>query len=381
MKITMIGPLPPVKGGISDYCIELLNALSEKIDIDFINFQSIYPKFLYPQNPFETGRDFQIKKHSGMNIRSLLKWYHPFGNFWVGIQIKTRIVHFHWWTSFLFIVFFPLLVAIKLTGCKKIICTTHNIVGHESGIIDRILTRMMMSLPDHFIAHSEASAKRLCTLNRISPNRVSIIQHGRYDLYHVENVSKGEAREFLKISENQKVILFFGYIREYKGIDTLIQAMKKVKEACPDVCCLIAGNNWISWEPYQSLIDQLDLNDVVKTELRYIPYSEVHYYFNAADVTVFPYKQFDSQSGAGNIAIGFNKPVIVSRVGGLPNLVKDDRVVFDPGDYIALSNILIDVIQNKTFQDKLIDDTKVISHSLSWNQIAEQTIELYKSIY
>lgn len=379
MRITMIGTLPPIKG-VSDYCIEQVETLCKKIKIDFINFKSIYPKFLYPQDPEEKDQVFQYQQHANLNVSDVLKWYNPVGNLITGSRIKTSIIHFHWWTSFLFVVFYPVLLGAKLFHRVQIICTLHNVVGHESGFFDRLITRIMLTLPDHFIVHTEATKNKLKALNKTKDENISIIPHGRYDFYKHSSLSASEAKKILNLPQSGKVILFFGFIREYKGIDTLIAAMKRIHQEVPDAILYIAGNCWISWDVYQQMIVDANLEKQVFTDIRYIPSSEIQNYFAAADVVVLPYKEFDSQSGPGNIAIGFQKPLIVSHVGGLPDLVKTPDAIFEPGDEKALADTLIRLFNNPDLMHQLHLDSKSIADTLSWDAIADRTIQLYQSI-
>lgn len=379
MRITMIGTLPPIKG-VSDYCIEQVETLCKKIKIDFINFKSIYPTCLYPQDPEEKDQVFQYQPHANLQVSDTLKWYDPIGNIVTALRIHTSIVHFHWWTSFLIVVFYPVLLSAKLFRRVKIICTLHNVVGHESGFFDRLITKIMLTLPDHFIVHTEATKNKLKALKKTKDENISIIPHGRYDFYKHSSISALDAKEKLKISAQSKVILFFGFIREYKGIDTLIEAMKRVHQEIPDAVLYIAGNCWISWDVYEQKIVDANLKKHVMTDIRYIPSSEIQNYFSAADVVVLPYKEFDSQSGPGNIAIGFQKPLVVSNVGGLPDLVKTPEAIFEPGDQKALANVLIQLLKNPRLLQQLHLDSKSIAETLSWDVIAEKTIQLYQSI-
>jgi glycosyltransferase involved in cell wall biosynthesis len=374
----MVGSLPPIKG-MSAYCLQQVQALSKLIEIDFINFKSIYPPIIYPIEQKEEDKVFQVELNRNIAVDTRLRWYHPAGSCWAGFTIKNRLVHFHWWTSFLFIVFYPLIWFAKRRG-RKVVCTVHNVLGHESGALDQFLCRRMLSLPDVFIVHSDKNKTELARVFDIAPERVFTIPHGRYDFYSDRPVGQDEAKEHLGIDKSSKVVLFFGHVRDYKGVDTLFLAIKNVKNDFPDVKCVVAGKNWVSWQPFQQIIDAENLHDNVIADLQYVPSSKVKYYFSAADLVVLPYKQFDSQSGPGNIAIGFNKPLVVSNVGALPDLVMDKSVIFEPGDVAHLSELILRILHDDAFSAQLAGQASQLAETYSWDGIAAKTVDLYRHL-
>lgn len=379
MRVTFVGTLPPIKG-ISEYCIEQTKGLSKKIKVDFINFKSIYPRFLYPGGSTkEKNEIFQKEENKNFKIRNMLAWYNPLSWIWAGLVSKGEVVHFHWWTFYLFPVFFTAVLLSKARK-KKIVCTVHNILGHESGEIDKILTNWIFKLPDHFVVHSEANKKQLKKIFRIEDKKISIIPHGTLSFYKEKKLTKEEAREKLGISNQDKVILYFGNIRKYKGVDVLIKAFANIKQEVSNAKLIIAGKNWIAWQSFQGLIDKYNLSKDVILHLDYVPTPEIQYYFTAADLVVLPYLYFESQSGPGNIALAFERAMVVSNVGGLPDLVKEKNVVVKPGNVNQLAQAIIKVLKDDGFRKKLENDSKELSQKYSWDKIAEKTISLYKQL-
>lgn len=378
MRITMVGSLPPIKG-MSAYCLSQVQALSKLIKIDFINFKTIYPRIIYPIEEKEDDKVFKVKLNGNVSVDERLRWYNLPGSAFAGYQAKNKLLHFHWWTSFLFIVFFPLTVLAKWRG-KKILCTAHNVIGHESSLLDRLLCRWMLAVPDHFIVHSEKNKKQLTEHFGVLPEHIDVIPHGRYDFYIDEVIEKKAARHYLQLPENAKVVLFFGHVRNYKGVDTLLEAVSQLKSEFAELTCIIAGKNWVSWDPFQKIIDENKLQDIVEADLEYVPSSKVKYLFSAADVVVLPYKKFDSQSGPGNIALAFNKALIVSEVGGLPDLVLNEKAIFEPGNVKNLTECLRNVLKNDTHRVLLENDSKELAKKYSWDEIAKQTVELYRRL-
>ena len=379
MKITFVGTLPPIKG-ISEYCIEQTKSLSKKVKIDFINFKSIYPEFLYPGGSTkEKNEIFQIKESENLKIRNTLAWYNPFSWIWAGLTSKGEITHFHWWTFYLFPVFFTIALFGKARK-KKIVCTVHNVLGHELGKVDKILTNWIFKLPNHFIVHSEANKKQLKKIFKIKDKKISIIPYGILNFYKEKNLTKEEARERLGLDNQDKVILYFGNIRKYKGVDVLIEAFHRVKQEISNAKLIIAGKNWIDWRPFQELIEKYNLNRDIILYLDYISTSDIQYYFTACDLVVLPYLHFESQSGPGNIALAFEKAMVVSNTGGLPDLVKNKEIVVDPGNSKELARAIIKVLKNDNFRKKLENDSKVLAQRYSWDKIAEKTVKLYQNI-
>lgn len=379
MKITLLGTLPPIKG-ISEYCIEQAKSLSKKIDIDFINFKAIYPEFLYSGGSTkEKDKAFKIDLNKNLKVRNILTWYNPFSWIFAGLTAKGSILHFHWWSFTLFPVFFTVVYICKLRK-KKIVCTVHNVTAHESNILDSLFSKWIFSLSDRLIVHSEANKEKLIRLFGIKNSCIFIIPYGVLNFYKDKKISKSTARKKLKIDSKDKIVLYFGNIRKYKGIDILIKAFSKVKKKVPEAKLIIAGKNWISWRPFEKIIKKNNLQNDIIVKLEYILTSEIKYYFLAADLVVLPYLKFDSQSGVGNIALVFNKVLIVTNVGGLKDLVKDKRSIVKPNNERLLSKAIIDVLLSDSFKKKLEKDSKNICKDYSWDKISKRTIDLYKAI-
>jgi len=373
MKITLIGTLPPIKG-ISEYCIELANSLSKEMKIDFINFKSIYPNFAYPGGTKEYDKEFRIQPNKNLEIRNILAWYNPFSWIKAGLTLKGQVVHINWWTYYLFPVFFTILLLCKIRG-KKVIFTVHNVVSHESGKIDITCSAIIYKLADHLIVHSDQNKKTLIRKFGINKNKISEIPYGPLTFYNKKKITKSEARRYFKLQKNQKVILYFGTIRKYKGLDILLKAFRLVLDEKPNTILIVAGENWINWDPYRKLINKLKLNKNIILNLNYVPTSKIKYYFTAADLVVLPYTSFDSQSGVGNLALAFNKAIIVSNVGGIPKLVNDKKRVFN-GSINDLVTKIINFIKESNLKKKREEK----NFNQSWKEIALKTIKLYKDL-
>ncbi|MDD5638415.1 MAG: glycosyltransferase family 4 protein [Candidatus Pacebacteria bacterium] len=376
--ITLIGTLPPIKG-ISDTCLNQVQYLTNYIDVNFIGFKSIYPDFLYPGGSSkEKDVRFHPEEKRNLKIRDFLTWYNPFSWIWAGYSAKGEIIHFHWWTSYLFPIFFTIELLAKFRG-KQLICEVHNILGHESNWLDKSLNRLIFNLSDYIIVHSEKNKKQLEEFFG-KKNNVSVIPLGVLDFFNDTLITKTESREKLGVNNEDKIILSFGNIRGYKGIDILIKSFAKVKQIIPKAKLFIVGKNWIEWQPFQQLIKNYNLEDSVITDLNFIPTSKVKYYFVASDLIVLPYLKFEAQSGPGRIALAFGKAMVVTEVGGLPDLVRDRSVIVEPNNSGELAQAIIKVLQDNNYREKLEADSKELAQKYSWDKISEKIAELYKNI-
>jgi len=374
MKITMIGTLPPQKG-ISFYCADLLESLKKKnsIKIEFIGFKKLYPAFLYK------GGEKIDDPHSNINISderilNILTYYNPFSWFWAGISAKGTIIHAQWWSHVLAPIYFVILVVCKLRG-KIIIITVHNVLPHEKNMINNLLNKSIFFLSDYFVVHTEDNKQKLL-LNNIPDKSIFVIPLGASNK---KIISKIEAKNYFKIDQNHKVILFFGNIRNYKGLDTLLEALGTINRN--DISLLIGGSLWKNnWDLYESIIKKYNLEKNIIKKLEFIQPSEVGYFFSACDIVVCPYSYFDSQSGVASLALSYKKPLIVTNVGGLPDFVKDSRFIINPNDPLSLRNMILLAIDDNEILRKLEMESAELSEKYSWDNIAERTIEMYKQI-
>jgi glycosyltransferase involved in cell wall biosynthesis len=182
----------------------------------------------------------------------------------------------------------------------------------------------------------------------------------------------------LQIPSEKKVVLYFGYIWDYKGIDVLLHALKEVVKQTPDVLLVIAGTLVRSWEPYEKIIQQNNLIEYVQKHLHYIPESDIHIYFAAADLVVLPYvAPFDTHGGVGALAVALRKPILVSDIGGLPAFVKDKRAIIRPGDSTMLAEQIITILNDKTLLTSLTVDAEAVAKEIDWDVIAKQTMDVY----
>ncbi|TET72251.1 MAG: glycosyltransferase [Candidatus Aminicenantes bacterium] len=377
-KITLIGTLPPVKG-LSPYCQELLKSLSKKMKVEFIGFKKLYPDFLYPGGTKVKDWNEKPPELKNAKIRIVLTYYNSFSWIWAGLTIKGDIIHAQWWSHVLAPIYFVILSICKVRG-KKIVITVHNVVPHENNGINNFLNRIVLVFGDNFIAHNDKNKENLSNLYHIPQEKISVIPHGILEPVSIKGISKKEAREYLKVPQNKRIILHFGNIRDYKGLDVLLKSLKFIAKEIRDVLLIIAGQPWVNWKKYEKIIKENNLEDYIVKKLDFIPPSEVEYYYSASDIVVLPYKYFDSQSGIGALALPFKKPLIVTDVGGLPDFIRDERALARANDAEDLAEKIIDILKNETLLSKLEKDSEKVRERFQWNKLAKETLGVYEDM-
>lgn len=372
----MLGTLPPLRG-LSSYCLELALAMANLVPVEFISFKKLYPGFLYPGGRLKEDHSFPDANHKQLNVSRRLTWYNPFS--WIAEALFTEadLLHAQWWSLPLVLVTACLCAVFKLRG-KPVVFTVHNVVDHGQSQLFKTASRWLFKLGDHFIVHTREGRRQMQTQYDIAEDRISVIPHGSLDFHVKKQVNCDRIKQELDIDPRHKVVLLFGAIRPYKGVETALEAFSRVLLEVPDSVLIIAGKLWQRWDPYQQLIDKYGINKEVITFLHYIPSNEVYRYFEAADLVILPYLQFSSQSGVGGTAISFRKPMIVTSVGGLPDLVKNSDYIVPPGDPNLLARRIIECLSDRSRLAAMSADAESIAAAISWPVIAQKTLAIYE---
>lgn len=325
MKIRILGPAHPYRGGIAKFDEVLAAAFArEGHDVRIINFTRQYPSFLFPGRTQYT----QVAPPEGLDIERRIDSVNPFNWFRVGREIareRPELVIPRFWMPFMG----PALGTIAGTVRRRspetrIIALADNIVPHEHRPGDRLLTGYFLRRTDGVVYMSDEVGRDLDTfayrgLRAMSP-------HPIYDTYGAA-VSKTEACAVLGLDPTVNYVLFFGFIRDYKGLDLLLEAwaLLRARGGTQGRKLLIGGEYYGNREKYEALIRELGLADEVVVHDRYIEETEVRHYFCASDLVVQPYRSA-TQSGVTQVAYHFELPMIVTRVGGLPEIVPHGEV-------------------------------------------------------
>ncbi len=378
-SVNILGSLPPLRA-LSSYCLSFFIAISRLTDAEFISFKSIYPPFLYPGGDLREDHTFpEFEKAHAKKVRRNLTWYNPFSWIMEGFSAKGELLHAQWWSPPLVFIYITICIIFKIRK-RPIIFTVHNITGHEKNPFFDLCSRVLFRLGDHFIVHSEANRERLIGFYGIKGRFVSQIPHGPLIFKCEKEITREDARKRLRIGLTAPVILFFGAIRPYKGLDIALDAFAGVLKKVPDACLIIAGRLWEPWDRYEKIIKEKNISDHIKEYLGYINTDEVGGFFIASDLVILPYLKFDSQSGVGSTAIAYNKPMIVSKTGGLPELVLDQKNTVTPGDPIELSERSIFCLKNPEEMKKMSQHSKIIAERISWENIAKETFSVYERV-
>ena len=292
-----------------------------------------------------------------------LSWIKAF--FWLK-KMRPDLLIFKYWMPF----FAPCYAAVALSS--KIFLGIHvlyildNIVPHEKKFGDGILTKIGLRFVNFFVAQSDSVLRDLL---RIRPMAVyNKVPHPVYEIFP-SSIPKEEARKKLGI-DAERVILYFGYIRAYKGLRYLVEAMPRVWDALP-VCLLICGEVYEGREELMGLIDRLDADRRIRMVDRFIPNEDVGLFFCASDLVVLPYVTA-TQSGIVQIAYHYDKPAVVTDVGGLPEVVLDGRTgyVVPPRNPEALANAVLKFYREHR-EAQFVRNVRSEKHQYSWSRMAE----------
>lgn len=321
MNIAIIGPAHPLRGGLSTFDERLASALQENgHKVVIYSFSLQYPSFLFPGKTQLT--DEQAPEH--LTIRTIINSVNPINWIISGNEIKKAmhdLVIVRYWLPFMGPSLGTILRRVKTNRHSRILCIADNVIPHEKRPGDKQFTRYFISSADAFITMSKDVLKDLKTF---TDKPAQFAPHPLYDNLGAA-VSKEEACKKLNLDSSCRYILFFGFIRRYKGLDILLEAIKDERIRSSGIQLIIAGEFYDDRAAYETLISSV--SGQVKLFTDFIPNSEVKYYFSAADLVVQPYRNA-TQSGITQIAYQFEKPMVVTNVGGLPEGVPDGKVGF-----------------------------------------------------
>ncbi len=338
-RITLVGPAPPYRGGIAHFTEAMARGLEARgHEVAVVTFSRQYPALLFPGKtqyaPGAEAADYPAARL--IDSVSPISWWQA-GRA-VARQAPDAVVFQHW-MPFFAPAFGTMARVIRRRSGARVLAVVHNALPHERRVGDRLLSRYFFSACDGFVIMSEAVERDLRGLGLRGPVRRAA--HPVYDRFGAAP-SQQEARRRLGLPTDAPVLLFFGLVREYKGLRTLIEALPRVLEKLPDVHLVVAGAFYDDEAPYRALIRARGLEEHVALHNRYVPDEQVPDYFAAADVVVQPYVRA-TQSGVAQVAYHFETPLIVTDVGGLAEAVPHERagLVVPPEDPAALAEAVI----------------------------------------
>lgn len=375
-KIVLIGPVYPFKGGISHYTGLMYQALTKKFDVYMMSYKMQYPKLLFKKEQRDYSNDTFKIEETDYRIHTA----NPFN--WLGTakqikKMKPDLVLFQWWHPY-FAPCYWFLCKFLGKGIKKLFLC-HNVFPHERFPMDKFLARKTLKNGNYFIVHSGQDEKDLKSICENPVYRKTVLP--TFNAFKLQNLSKEEGRKQLNIEADEKVLLFFGFIREYKGLKYLIDALPGVVAKVAKVKLLIVGDFSGEEEKnsYVNRIEERGIQDFVEIHDGYIPDQEVEKFFAAADLVVLPYESA-TQSGIVQIAYGFEKPVVVTNVGGLPDVVTDGKTgyVVEAKNSAALAEGIVKFFreeQAQNFHTHILEEAE----KYSWDRMTEVVEGLLKT--
>jgi len=356
-----MGPTTPYRGGVSQHTTLLCHYLRRRFEVDFISFKRQYPSILFPgKSDKDPSKDADQER-----CNYLLDSINPFTWMKTAKQIRstsTELLVIVWWVPFFALMWWLIIKKVRHARNVPVLFVCHNVFPHESNFLWSMLTRWVLQLPDGFIVHSKTDELDLHEI-RSTPRvfRLPIAPHPRPK---IKMWDKQPARAKLKLDQNVPVFLFFGFVRHYKGLDILLDAFADLlrKRSCS---LLVAGEFWGSREPYDKQIQSLQISKHVKIVDKYVAMEEMGLYFGAADVVVLPYRSA-TQSGIPQLALGLNRPVIVTHVGGLAENIKNPHqgLVVPPENTKALASAMMQFLD--TMKERLSKSSKTKKFDTDW---------------
>ncbi len=371
MKIAFIGPAFPFRGGIAEFLMNTVKKVSEKDhELRVFSFLKQYPKLLFPGkgqlNPTEDDNTYDT-------VRTLVPY-----NFLTWKKGINEILDYHpdlviikYWVPFFAPMYAKIINEIHAISKAKVMYIIHNIHFHERWPFGRFFSQMALKRSDYLVSLSENVYNSIFEIMPEYPKQ-NVIKafHPNYEVTALNEKEKHDAYFDLKISP-KKTILFFGYIKPYKGLDVLIKAFKEVNKHNKDVQLVIAGEVYGNEQPYYNLIKDNSLEDFIIFHNYFIKNEDIPKYFAIADVVVQPYRSA-TQSGVSLLALSYGKPVISTKTGALDEIIIPNKngILVPPEDETALSNAIIDFFE-KYDRESMVQFIQYAIDNYSWDSFID----------
>jgi len=374
MKIAYLSTFYPFRGGISQFNASLYREFKSEHEIKSFTFKRQYPDFLFPGTSQYVNDTDKVEK---IPSQAILDTINPLTYFKTAREIKRfhpDLLIMKYWMPF----FAPSLGFVANSVRKNncfVVSILDNVIPHEKRIGDIALTKYFLKRNDAFIVMSESVKKDLLSLK---PNAHFILQqHPLYDHFG-SKVNSAEAKDKLGLPKDKKLLLFFGFIRSYKGLDILLQALSILPE---EYHLIIAGEVYGDFKEYDKIIKNLNLKNRISLFVRYINDDEVPLFFSAADVCVQPYKSA-TQSGIVGISFHFDLPMIATNVGGLKEMIEpyNTGIVIEKPDLELTANAVQQYFkENKKYE--FVKNIKKFKSENSWKKLASSILQLYDEFH
>jgi glycosyltransferase involved in cell wall biosynthesis len=366
LTIAIVGPSYPFRGGIAHHTTLLYRHLAAVHDTRLFGFTRQYPRWLFPGR---TDRDMSERPLREPGTELLLDSLNPAT--WVRVaariaQVRPQLVILPWWSSFWAPQFLTITSLLRRMLETRLLAVCHNVVDHEERRFSRLCTRAVLRRMDDCLVHSAADEARLRAL--LPGARVTRAFHPLYEFAQPFLMSKAEARAKLEVDGD--TILFFGFVRPYKGLPDLVRAMPWILER-RRVTLLVAGEFWGGSDAFRQQVASLGLGDHVRCVDRYVPNEDMGLYFSAADLVVLPYVS-GTASGVVQTAYGLDKPVVATTVGALGDIVDDERTGYlvPPGQPAALADAILKFFEEAK-EAEFVANIRQYKQRFAWPRLVE----------
>jgi len=374
MKIIIVGTAFPYRGGLAAYNERLAREyVKQGHDVEIITFSLQYPGFLFPG----TSQFSTELPPKGLIIRRMIHSMNPLNWIKVGLKIRKMspdMVIFSYWMAFM-APCFGTMARYARSPKTKMVALIHNMIPSEPSILDKLFPAYFVKAMDGFVAMAESVLSDIEHFDKKNKPK-AISPHPIYDHYGAA-LTKQEAAMKLGLFEQKNYVLFFGFIQHNKGLDLLLEAFADVRLRKLTVKLIVAGEFYENPSSYMQQIIRLGLDDMVELRTGFIPDNEVRNYFSIADLIAQPYKAA-TQSGVSQIAYHFEKPMLVTNVGGLAKIVPNGKVGYvvdvDPKQ---IADALVDFFSNNRSVE-FIKNIKVEKEKYSWSKMTDTINELVK---
>jgi len=384
MKICLVAPVTRWRGGIHQYSVQLANNLAKTNEVQAVSYKSMFPRWFYPGESVKQSGEIAVSE--GIAIHEILKYHSVMSSFKaariINNSIRPEVVDIQWFVPQHGFILIPLILLLKywFRSKAKVLLTVHNVLPHERRLFDGLFSRLAFRFSDRLLVHAEKLREEAVQHFRQDPRKIVVVPHGICADAAVA-YGKCEARARLGIKQKH-VLLFFGFVRPYKGLNDLIGAFERVVERF-DVALLIAGEFFSGLAQCREALRNKGLLERTYLFPRYISSEEVPVYFAAADLLIQPYVKFSGQSGVTQTAYLHSVPVIATDVGGLPELVvhgKTGTIVQaqDPtGLASAIETLLVDDDRRRQYG---LNGKKLLETELAWDRVTQTLVEIYAEL-
>lgn len=367
MKIIIVGTAHPYRGGLAAFNERLANEyLQQGHDVEIYTFTLQYPSFLFPGKTQFTDEKptHNLEIHRRINSVNPLNWIS------VGKEIKAKKadkVIFCYWMAF----FAPCFGTIA-RNCKskntKCLALIHNMIPHEPTLLDKLFPKYFVNTMDGFVAMTKSVLGDINQFDKKNTPKL-LSPHPIYDHYG-SPMPRSEALKVLDLEPEFRYILFFGFVRKYKGLDLLLKAFADVRLRQYPVKLIAAGEFYEAKEPYLEIIHKHALEENIVLHSDFIPDQQVQYYFNSADIVAQTYRSA-TQSGVSQIAYNFEKPMLVTNVGGLSETIPHGKVGYVVSMEVnAIADALVDFFENKRLE-QFTENVRLEKQKYEWSRMVE----------